>query len=63
MSAKLWFRIVRSIYKVEVLTYLARELLISSPHSYILQVLKMPQRISVSGEWECGLAEIQHPRT
>ena len=26
-------------------------------------ITDLPQRISVSGEWECGLAEIQYPHT
>ena len=28
-----------------------------------LYITDLPQRISVSGEWECGLAEIQYPHT
>ena len=26
-------------------------------------ITNLPQRISVSGEWECGLPEIQYPHT
>ena len=26
-------------------------------------IMDLPQRIDLSGEWECGLAEIQYPHT
>ena len=26
-------------------------------------ITDLPQRISLSGEWECGMAEIQYPHT